>query len=75
MLDTFDGKISKIMFCFTFLETENRAVCECVGDDLLKYMKSGFSEDEAIAMYSANPNSKYRHLTKEDEDDEYTVPF
>lgn len=74
MLDTFDSKISKIMFCFTFLETENRAVCECVGDDLLKYMKSGFSEDEAIAMYDANPNSKYRHLTKEDVDDD-TLPF
>ncbi len=79
MLDTFDGKISKSMFCFTFLKTENRTVCECVGDEYLKYMKAGFSEEEAIAMYDANPDSEYRHLTKDeeyfDDDFEYTVPF
>lgn len=79
MLDTFDGKISKTMFCLTFLKTENKAVCECVGDEYLKYMKAGFSEEEAIAMYDANPNSKYRHLTKDeecfDDDFDYDFPF
>ena len=75
MLETLDGKISKMQFCFSFLKTENKAVCECVGDEYLKYMKAGFSEEEAIAMYDANPNSKYRHLTKDDDDFDYTVPF
>jgi major membrane immunogen (membrane-anchored lipoprotein) len=36
MLDAFDGKITKTMFCFTFLKTENRAVCDCVGDEYLR---------------------------------------
>ena len=73
MLETLEGKISKMHFCFSFLKTENRTVCECVGDEYLKYMKAGFSEEDAIAMYDANPNSEYRHLTK-DEDD-YSLPF
>jgi hypothetical protein len=73
MLETLDGKISKMQFCFSFLKTENKAVCECVGEEYLKYMKAGFSEEDAIAMYNDNPNSEYRHLTK-DEDD-YSLPF
>ena len=73
MLETLDGKISKMQFCFSFLKTENKAVSDCVGAEYLKYMKAGFSEEDAIALYDANPNSKYRHLTKEEEDD--TVPF
>ena len=75
MLNTSDGKISKIQFCFTFLKTENRAVCECVGEEYLKYMKAGFSEEEAIEMYDANPNSKYRHLTKDGDEEDYSLPF
>lgn len=73
MLNISDGKISKVQFCFTFLKTENKAVCECVGAEYLKYMKAGFSEEDAIKLYDANPNSVYRHLTK-DEDD-YSFPF
>lgn len=68
MIDTSDDRISKIQFCFSFLKTENRAVCECVGDEYVKYIKEGFSEEEAIEMYDANPNSEYRHLTKDIED-------
>lgn len=56
MLKTLDGKISKMQFCFSLLKTENKAVCECVCDEYLKYMKAGFSEDDAIAMINDNPN-------------------
>ena len=76
MLESSEGKISKMQFCFSFLKTENKAVCDCVGAEYLKYMKAGFSEEDAIAMYDANPNSEYSYITKniqEDEDDE--VPF
>ena len=66
MLEILEGKISKMQFCFSFLKTENKAVHECVGEEYLKYMKAGFSEEDAIAMYDANPDSKYRHLTKEE---------
>lgn len=76
MLETLDGKISKMQFCFSFLKTENKAVCDCVGEEYLKYIKAGFSEDDAIAMYNDNPNSEYSYITKkieEDENDE--LPF
>ncbi len=76
MLDTSDGKISKIQFCYTFLKTENKAVCECVGDELLMYMKAGFSEEDAIALYDANPNSKYSYITKKlNEEEDNSLPF
>jgi hypothetical protein len=64
MINTFEGKITQIMFCFSFLKTENRAVFECVGDELVKYIKAGFSEEEAVAMYDANPESEYSYITK-----------
>jgi len=70
MLDSRNGKIHKIQFCFSFLKTENRAVCECVGNEYLKYMKAGFSEDDAIAMYNDNPNSEYSYITKKIEEEE-----
>lgn len=63
MLDTKDGKIHKIQFCFSFLKTDNKAVCDCVGEEYVKYIKQGFSEEEAIEMYEANPNSKYSYIT------------
>jgi hypothetical protein len=75
LFETLDGKISKIHFCFTFLKTENKSVCECVGEEYLKYMKAGFSEEEAILMYKFNPDSKYKHLTMEEDENGYTVPF
>lgn len=76
MIDTFDGKITKTMLCLTFLKTENRAVCECVGDELLKYMKAGFSEEDAIAMYDDNPNSEYSYITKKiNEEEDNSLPF
>lgn len=76
MLDTSDGKISKIQFCFTFLKTENNAVCECVGAEYLKYMKAGFSEEDAIAMYDANPNSEYSYITKKlNEEEDNSLSF
>jgi hypothetical protein len=76
MLDTSECKISKIQFCFTFLKTENRAVCECVGDELLKYIKAGFSEEDAIALYDANPDSEYSYITKKiNEEEEEGLPF
>ena len=64
MLDSKEGKINKIQFCFSFLKTENKAVCEFVGEELVKYIKQGFSEEEAVAMYDANPNSEYSYITK-----------
>jgi len=69
MLDSENGKINKIQFCFSFLKTENKAVCECVGEEYVKYIKLGFSEEEAIEMYDANPNSEYSYLTKKNEDE------
>lgn len=63
MLDFHNGKINRIQFCFSFLKTENKAVCDCVGEEYVKYIKQGFSEEETIAMYDANPNSKYSYIT------------
>lgn len=64
MLDSHNGKIHRIQFCFSFLKTENKAVCDCVGEEYVKYIKQGFSEEEAIEMYDANPESKYSYITK-----------
>jgi hypothetical protein len=75
MLEILEGKISKMQFCFSFLKTENKAVHECVGEEYLKYMKAGFSEEDAIAMYDANPNSEYSYITKKIEDEENSLPF
>ena len=63
MFETLESKISKMQFCFSFLKTENKAVCECVGEEYVKYIKQGFSEEEAVTMYDTNPNSKYRYIT------------
>ena len=71
MLASNNWKIQIIRFCFSFLKTENKAVCESVA----KYIKQGFSEEEAIEMYDANPNSKYRHLTKDGDEEDYSLPF
>lgn len=77
MLDTSNGKISKLQFCFSFLKMENKHVCDCVGEEYVKFIKQGFSEEEAIAMYDANPDSEYGYITRklEDEDDDFTIPF
>jgi hypothetical protein len=77
MVDTSNGKISKLQFCFSFLKMENKAVCECVGEEYLKYIKEGFSEEEAISMYDANPDSDYGYITRkiEEEDDDFILPF
>ena len=74
MLDSREGKINKMQFCFSFLKTENRPVCECVGEELVKYIKQGFSEDDAIEMYDTNPKSEYSYITKKINDDKY-IPF
>jgi len=73
MLDSREGKINRVQFCFSFLKTENKAVCECVGEEYVKYIKLGFSEEEAIAMYDANPNSEYSYITKKIEEDENDI--
>ena len=76
MLDSKEGRINKIQFCFSFLKTENKAVCDCVGEEYLKYIKAGFSEDDAIDMYNDNPNSEYSYITKKIEEDENNeLPF
>lgn len=76
MLDSKEGKIHRIQFCFSFLKTENKAVCDCVGEEFVKYIKLGFTEEEAIAMYDANPNSKYSYITKKIEQQEVgDLPF
>jgi hypothetical protein len=75
MLKTSEGKISKMQFCFSFLKTENKAVCDCVGEEYLKYIKAGFLEDDAIAMYNDNPNSEYSYITKKIEEEENDLPF
>lgn len=76
MIDSKEGRINKIQFCFSFLKTENKAVCECVGEELVKYIKQGFSEEEAVAMYDANPNSEYSYITKKINDDQVNgLPF
>jgi hypothetical protein len=64
MFDTQDGKISRIQFCFTFLKTENKYVHDCVGREYVKYIKLGYSEEQAIAMYNADPNSEYGYITR-----------
>ena len=75
MLDSDKGKIHKIQFCFSFLKTENKAVCDCVGEEYVKYIKQGFSEEEAIEMYDANSDSEYSYITKKIEDEENSLPF
>jgi hypothetical protein len=74
MLESSEGKISKMQFCFSFLKTENKAVCDCVGEEYVKYIKLGFSEEDAIAMYDCNPNSEYSYITKKI-NDENSFPF
>ncbi len=64
MFDTQDGKISRIQFCFTFLKTENRYVHDCVGREYVKYIKLGYSEEQAIAMYNADPKAEYGYITR-----------
>jgi hypothetical protein len=76
MLDSHNGKIHRIQFCFSFLKTENKAVCDCVGEEYVKYIKLGLSEEEAIATYDTNPNSEYNYITKKIEEDEIDgLPF
>lgn len=75
MLEILEGKISKMQFCFSFLKTENKAVCDCVGEEYVKYIKLGFTEEEAIEMYDLNPNSEYSYITKKIEDEEKSLPF
>ncbi len=65
MLDSHNGKIHRIQFCFSFLKTENKAVCDCVGKEYVKYIKQGFSEEEAIDLYDANPDSEYGYITRD----------
>ncbi len=50
MLEIKDEKISHIKFCFTFLKTENKAVFECIGRKVGKYIEQGFSTLDAIKM-------------------------
>lgn len=59
-----DGKISKTQLCINFLKTENRTVFQCVGDEIAKNIKAGYSDAEAVAMYDANPNSEFSYITK-----------
>ena len=80
MIEGENGKISRIIFCFTFLKTVNKYVCECYGEEVLKNIKKGMSEDEAIKEYENNPNSEYRHLLSDDdgfddENDDVDAPF
>jgi hypothetical protein len=64
MIESKNGKIHRIQFCFSFLKTENKAVCEFVGEEYVKYIKLGFSKEEAISTYDANPISKYNYITR-----------
>ncbi|MFN5773128.1 hypothetical protein [Flavobacterium sp.] len=76
MLDSHNGKIHRIQFCFSFLKTDNKAVCDCVGEEYVKYIKQGFSEEDAIEMYDANPDSEYSYITKNIEEGENDgLPF
>lgn len=64
MFTVSDGMISKTQLCINFLKTENRTVFQCVGDEIAKNIKAGFSDAEAVAMYDANPNSEFSYITK-----------
>lgn len=84
MIEGKDGKISKIIFCFAFLKTDNKYVCECYGEEIVKNVKKGMTEEEAIEEYENNPNSEYKHLLsndneyydeKDDEKDDECTPF
>ena len=80
MIDGKDGKISKIIFCFSFLKTDNKYVCECYGEEIVKNVNKGMSEEEAIEEYENNPDSEYRHLLIDEEDfydeeDDEGLPF
>lgn len=69
MIEGNDGKISKIIFCFIFLKTENKYACECFGEEVVKNVKKGMTEEEAIEEYENNPNSEYRHLIRKANED------
>jgi hypothetical protein len=77
MVDTLNDKISKLQFCFSFLKMENKFVCDCVGEEYLKYIKEGYTEEEAVALYDADPNSEYGYITRNitDEEDDDFLPF
>jgi len=62
MIEGSEGKISKIIFCFVFLKTDNKCVWECFGEEVVKNVKKGMTEEEAIEEYKNNPNSEYKHL-------------
>ena len=48
MIDTKDGKIFILKFCFVFLKTENKYEFECIGEKIKKYMDEGLSFKKAF---------------------------
>ncbi len=75
MFEILEDKISKMQFCFSFLKTENKAVCDCIGEEYVKYIKLGCSEEEAIEMYDANPYSEYSYISKKINEEDNTIAF
>ncbi len=66
MIDSKDGKIIKIAFCFVFLKTENRYIFECVGEIIKDSVKKGETFKQAIKNFRENPN--YNHFKFESDE-------
>ena len=54
MIDSKDGKINNITFCFVFLQTENRYIFDCVGKIIVDDMKKGTTMGQAIKNYDTS---------------------
>lgn len=64
-IDTKEGKIVKMSFCFVFLKTENRYIFECVGKIINDEVKNGRTFKEAVEKFNSNP--AYNHFKFESE--------
>lgn len=78
-LDTKEGKIVKMSFCFVFLKTENRYIFECIGKILNDDIMRGATFEEANENFENNP--AYDHFKFEsdnedfEDDNDYEIPF
>jgi hypothetical protein len=66
MIDSENGKITKIAFCFVFLKTENKYIFECVGKIINDEVKKGVNFDQAVENFRKNPD--YNHFKFDDDE-------
>ena len=60
IIDSEDGKIIKIAFCFAFHKTDNKYIFECIGTIIKEDVNGGSSYKEALEKFNKSP--LYNHL-------------